>query len=323
MAVIALDLGATKLAAAIVSRNGTILRRSILPLEGRAGPEVGALIDSGLNSLAEVARAARTGITGVGVCVPGISHVKNGTVWAPNIPGWENYPLRRGVLRALGSAGMRVAIDSDRACCIKGESWLGVARGCRNAIFMAVGTGIGAGVLVEGKVLRGAHDIAGAIGWMALDRSFRRGYVACGCFEHHASGEGLAKTAIELLRQQGSKSGTVRSKWPWPTPPTARDVFSAYRAGDATAREVLSQAIQFWGMAAANLISLFNPEKIVFGGGVFGPARQFLPRIRAEAAKWAQPVSIRQVEIIGSKLGDDAALLGAARLVLQPPEENR
>jgi glucokinase len=323
MAVIALDLGATKLAGAIVTRMGTIRRRSITLLDDRQGPEVGALICSQLRSLVGIARAGRIRVSGIGVCVPGISHVQNGTIWAPNIRGWEEYPLRREILSALKPVRIEVAIDSDRACSILGEAWLGAARRCNNAVFMAVGTGIGAGILVEGRVLRGAHDIAGAIGWMVLDRPFRPDYVACGCFEQHASGEGLAKAALERLEQQRRKLGTPRSEWPWPRHPTARDVFRAHAAGDAVAREVVERAIESWGMAAANLISVFNPEKVVFGGGVFGPARRFLPRVRAEAAKWAQPVSFGQVRIMGSKLGGDAALLGAARLALLPPRQDR
>ena len=131
------------------------------------------------------------------------------------------------------------------------------------------------------SVFRGAHDIAGAIGWLALDRPFRAEYVQCGCFEYHASGEGLAKVAKEF----GAAKSVQSRRW------TARDVFAAYRSGDGVAKDVLTQAIEFWGMAVANLVSLLNPEKIIFGGGVFGPAKQFLEDIYAEAKKWAQPVA--------------------------------
>jgi glucokinase len=155
---------------------------------------------------------------------------------------------------------------------------------------------------------------------LALDRPFRREYVSCGCFEHHASGEGLAKVAKELLAQRGGKPG--RRSYMVTTLQgckglTARDVFAAFDRGDPVATEVIAQAVGFWGMAVANLVSLFNPEKIIFGGGVFGPASKLLGDIYAEAKKWAQPISIKQVKLQPSKLGGDAGLYGAGRLALQ------
>ena len=321
MAVIALDLGGTKLAGAILTRRGKMLYQTAVPLARRRGRAVGELIVTEINNLLAFARSKRLKVSSVGVAVPGIVNPRSGRVWAPNIQGWRSYPLQRQIEATTSSPAIRVVIDSDRACSILGEAWQGAARGCRHAIFLSVGTGIGAGILVDGKVLRGANDIAGAIGWLALDRPFRREYVACGCFEHHASGVGLAKVACELLAQSQTKTPALQHS----NPPalvqsislTANEIFAAYERHDPVARNVLAQAIEFWGMAVANLVSLFNPEKIIFGGGVFGPARRFLNDIYAEARKWAQPISINRVKLEGSKLRGDAALYGAARLALQ------
>ena len=134
----------------------------------------------------------------MGVGVPGISQAKTGKVWAPNIPGWEDYPLRRELLSAVRSQSIPVAIGSvTEPATFWGRRGAAPAKKMRDAIFLAVGTGIGAGIMIDGRVLRGAHDIAGAIGWLALDRPFRCEYIPCGCFKHHASGEGLAKVARE------------------------------------------------------------------------------------------------------------------------------
>ena len=95
---------------------------------------------------------------------------------------------------------------------------------------------------------------------------------------------------------------------------SASDIFAASDAGDLLAMKVLDNAIELWGMAAANLVSLFNPAMIVFGGGIFGPAAKFLDRIEAQARKWAQPIAINQVQFVASSLGSDAGLYGAARL---------
>ncbi|MGZ3949591.1 MAG: ROK family protein, partial [Flavisolibacter sp.] len=98
---------------------------------------------------------------------------------------------------------------------------------------------------------------------------------------------------------------------------TATDIFEVYEEGDTVATEVIQHCIETWGMAIANLVSLFNPEKIILGGGVFGPAVKFIPAIYEEAAKWAQPISIKQVSIEPAALGSRAGLYGAAYLALQ------
>jgi glucokinase len=312
-AVIGLDLGGTKLASALFNADGEPLVKRSLPLERRAGHAVGELVASQVRRLLETATKRNLAVRAVGVCVPGIARPQTGRVWAPNIPGWDDYPLKAEIKAAVSDQAVKIAVDSDRAASILGEAWQGAARECRNAIFLAVGTGIGAGILVEGRVLHGAEGIAGAIGWLALDRPFQPEYTSCGCFESHASGEGIAKVAIQVLARRKGYRGTLQAA----SPITAHDVFAAYEQDDEVAKEVLAQAIEFWGMASANLISLFNPEKIVFGGGVFGPATQFLNAIGAEARRWAQPVAMERVTFESSQLGGDAALYGAAYLALR------
>jgi glucokinase len=310
--VLALDLGGTKLASAIFDSRGRILRKQIVPLAKRSGAQVGQLIQKQIGPAFLAAKRMRLEISAIGISVPGISHQKTGKVWAPNIPGWENYPLRDEICSLPQAQKIRLKIESDRACYILGETWQGAAKNSRNAIFLAVGTGIGAGILVDGKILRGARDIGGAIGWLALQKPFRSEYIECGCFEHHASGEGLVKIAREFMDADKSYSGILKRKKNF----TSADIFAAFDSGDLIAKKVLEQAIEFWGMAAASLVSLFNPEKLIFGGGVFGPATKFLPRIFNEAKKWAQPVAIRQVKFVPSRLGGDAGLFGAGCFAL-------
>ncbi|MCR4437955.1 MAG: ROK family protein [bacterium] len=309
---LALDLGGTKLATALFTEEGQALRKDIVPLQQRSGREVGALICAQINALLEAAEDGGYLPQAIGVSVPGIYYAASGRVWAPNIPGWQEYPLLEEISSLPATSRLVVTIDSDRAAYILGETWQGAAKGCRNAIFLAVGTGIGAGILVDGHLLRGHGDVAGAIGWLALDRPYRPEYKACGCFEYYASGAGIACLARELLAREPDYRGPLRAK---PAEQlTAPDVFAAFAQGDGLAIRVLDQCIAFWGMAVANLVSLFNPEQIIFGGGVFGPAVQFLERIAEEARLWAQPISITQVRLVASALGGEAGLYGAARL---------
>lgn len=304
-AVIGLDLGGTKIAGALFPSPGEPTHRETVALEGRTGRDVGALLVERVRRLHDAAKRDGTPAAAVGIAVPGIYRAGSETVWAPNIPGWDDYPLVQEV-RAAVPERVAVRVDSDRACAILGETWRGGAAGARNAVFLAVGTGIGAGILVDGRIVRGAGDAAGAVGWLALDRPYRAGYETVGCFEYHASGPGIAAKARELGNSEAH---------------TARDVFLAYGRGDPVAVRVLDEAVAYWGMAVANLVSLFNPDTIILGGGVFGPAARFLDRIREEAMRWAQPVSIQQVTLRPSELGEDAVLCGAGRLAMLPPSD--
>lgn len=308
--VAALDLGGTKLASALFTKTGQTGGKRTVALGNRGRKTIGQLVRREANRLRALARQRGVRLAALGICVPGIAHAKTGRVWAPNLSGWEDYPLREELQTVLADPGIPVVVDSDRAAYILGEAWQGAAKGCRNAIFLSVGTGIGAGILAEGQVLRGAHDSAGAIGWWALSRPFHPVYVPCGDFEYHASGAGLPKVAASLVASMPDYRGPLKRKRTL----TARDVFAAHAVGDAVAAHVLHDAVEYWGAACANLVSLFNPEKIIFGGGAFGPATQFLKEIQAEAKKWAQPVAIRQVKFEASKLSGDAGLYGAGYL---------
>jgi glucokinase len=313
MSLLGIDLGGTKLAITQFSLQGAVLHKESTPLGGRTGKQVGLLITDTIAGIVKSHKNKEEPVRSIGISVPGISRIKTGTVWAPNIPGWEDYPLLQEVKSV--SNNIPVTIDSDRACSILGETWQGKAKGCRDSIFLAVGTGIGAGIIANGAVLRGAHDISGAIGWMALTTPFIDEYIKTGCFEYYASGEGISRVAHKLLQEEKNYKGELKNK---PVEQiNSHDIFAAYDNNDAIATETLNICIGMWGMAVANLVSIFNPEKIIFGGGVFGPATRFIPAIRKEALKWAQPISIHQVAVEASDLGSEAGVYGAGYIALQ------
>lgn len=311
MALLGIDIGGTKMAMAIFDEQGKIVFRETFLWSQFKDMAIGDIIS--FKSKAFLDNKEFGEITGVGICVPGIYRMQSGTVWAPNIPGWDDYPLLNSVKKISGETP--VAIDSDRACYILGESWQGNTVGCKDAIYLAVGTGIGAGIITNGNVLRGSHDIAGAVGWLALQKPFKEKFVNCGCFEENASGEGIVKTARMFLKDHANYTGELKSKSIESL--TAHDVFDAIANDDDLAKKIIEHSVQYWGMAAANLVSIFNPEKIIFGGGVFGPGVSLIPQIKIEAAKWAQPISMTQVSFEPSALGADAGVYGAAYLALQ------
>ncbi len=311
-------MGGTKIAAALFDEYGNKHTKLTCLLNGATGSQVGDKVVEAINTL----RISNPGINieGIGVCVPGIVYNKTYTVWAPNIPGWDNYPLKNQIIEAFGDPLLQVKIETDRTCYILGELWRGAAKGCDNAIYLAVGTGIGAGILIDGRVLHGNLDIAGAAGWMALQYPYAEEYIPVGCFEYYASGNGIASQARRALRCARNYTGMLSRK---PINQiTSYDVFEGYEQGDHIATKVLEKAIEMWGMGTANLVSLLNPEKMIFGGGVFGPAKQFVRRIYDEACKWGQPIAMDQVEYCASDVEGEAALLGAAYSVIHQHSES-
>jgi glucokinase len=307
---IAIDCGGTKISAALLDANGESHAEDTIFLHGAGGRDAAGLIYGLVRKLLNEARENHLKISAAGVCIPGIAYRQSGKVWAPNIPGWERYPLRRELQEVLGSE-IPLRIDSDRTCSILAETWQGAAKGCRDAIFVTVGTGIGAGIMADGHIIRGHADIAGATGWMALQPPYDQKFDTCGCFEYYASGNGIVRTAEEFLAAEKHYKGPLKSgKF------KAYDVFLAYDNKDPVAVKTFDKVIMFWGMALANYVSLFNPEKVIFGGGVFGPAVQFIPRIVEEAQKWAQPIGMTQVTVEASQIGPRAGLLGAGRLAM-------
>jgi glucokinase len=196
-----------------------------------------------------------------------------------------------------------VFIDSDRTAYVVGEHWRGVARGRTDVAFVAIGTGIGVGIMIEGNLCRGAQDIAGAAGWFALNREWNAGYATKGCWESEAAGPAIA-----------AKAGVA----------SVQEVIDRSSDGDANATRVLEDAAGWIGMGIANIVSLLNPQIVVLGGGVMQFAPPFMiDRIRSEARRWAQPIAIQTTAIELSSLGADAGLLGAARIAYLRLGDNR
>jgi glucokinase len=289
---VAIDLGGTKASFAVVDSSGAVLSRSKRPSHegGTAVPFEALAATAG-----ETVRAAGLGwgdVRAAGLVVPGIYDPATGRAWAPNLWGRDEVPLGEELRERLP---VPVVVDSDRSGYVLGEAWLGAARDCTDVVFLAVGTGIGAGILSHGRLVRGRGGIAGAVGWFALDPRWREDYGRMGSFEAEAAGPALA-------RRLGAAS--------------AEDVAAAARRGDPAARRAVDETVEWLAMGIANLISALNPQVVVLGGGLMQASDLFLEPVRHAVRRWAQPKAVEQCRIEPTALGEDAALFGAARLAL-------
>ncbi len=312
----AVDVGGTKIASALFTRDGEISAGEKVAIDKAGGDAAAAQVRDEIAKLEEAARMNGGRLAAVGICVPGIAYSASGRVWAPNIPGWDQYPLLdkiRGHVPEVRVPTVPIVLESDRSAYVAGEAWRGAASGARDAVFLAVGTGIGAGIISGGHIIHGHEDIAGAVGWFGLDPDFKPEYAAMGSFEAEASGNSVARKARERL-EQGSPSAMLDLAGGDIAAVTAETVAEAARARDPLALEVVADAVTYLAMGVANIVSLLNPEVVVLGGGLFQAADVFLEPVRREFKRWAQPLAARSVRIERSALGGEAGLYGCGRL---------
>lgn len=307
--ILGVDIGGTKTAAALIDLAGQVHG----PLQEptcRSGPLEGvrqltALLERVLRktgrSLADVAA--------IGVGIPAVLAPETDEVlWAPNLAGWRNVDLRSPLAAAFG---LPVAVEYDGHTATLAEWWLGEGRGCSSFVNLIVGTGIGGGMVLDGRLVRGVNRLAGAAGWFALTAdAAHKGERerSLGFWEAQAAGPAIAIRA-EAQAANAPESLLARMAR---RPLTAAALFQAAGAGDALAQALLDETADLLGLGIANIVSLLNPELVVLGGGVGSRCAPLLPRIRAVVERWAQPVSAASCRLAVSRLGGAAGLAGAA-----------
>jgi glucokinase len=302
--VFAADLGGTKLAGAVVTRSGTIKDRIVEPVDRGSKFAAIAQIKRMAQRLAHDGSPSKAFVAG-GIAVPGLVR-RSGTVWAPNLPGWEHVPLGSRLRRSLG---IPFAVESDRNAAALGETWLGAARGKEDAVLLIIGTGIGAGIISGGRLVRGAHELSGCAGWMVVSDDYSNESRRVGQLESLAAGPSVVRAASELLKHgQTSALADIAEEL------TGVGIAKAARVGDKVAKAVFEKIGQVLGRGVANIVSLFNPEVVIIGGGMADSADLFLPTVIKVVRQYAQPLSAPQTSIRVSKLRGDANLLGVARL---------
>lgn len=238
-------------------------------------------------------------INGIGVGAVGPLNIQTGTILhTPNLPAWRGTPIVKILKRAFG---VPVALDNDANAAALAELKFGCKK--KNFIYLTLSTGIGGGIVIGGKVYRGATGNAGEIGHMIVERSQNAPRCGCGkrgCLEALASGNAIARGGKKILKLKHA---------------SAEIVFWRARAGDKKARKIIEEAAFYLGVGLANLSEIFDPEAIVLGGGLTKSWALFEKGVKKTLKRYARQMP----ELVLTKLGDDNVLMGAAALVFSPP----
>ena len=315
----ALDLGGTKILAAVVDSEGQALATERLSTDAGRGPDAVADAMADLLQLA-CARAgvARETLAGLGVSAAGPLDAARGVVSAPpNLPGWKDVSLGRML---AARTGLRVVLENDANAAAVGEHVYGAGRGSRNMVFITVSTGIGGGVIVDGRLYRGATGAAGEIGHMIVAHAGERcGCGRLGCLEAYASGTAIARDAERAAHEGRSPAlAAMRARG---EPLNTEAVAAAAEAGDATAAAILARAAEYLGVGLENTVHLFNPDRIVVGGGVSHLAARILDPAVAFMRANAFPALVAGVDVVPAARGDGAPAVGAAALAFAAARE--
>jgi len=312
--VCAVDLGGTNLRAANIDGAGRIHERVRNATPHSAGAK--AIVNSIAAAIRECeAAAVKRGaqIHSVSVVVPGTVHIETGLVVnAPNLDSLQGYKLGPALEGALGRS---VLLENDANAAGLGEMWQGAARGYQTILCLTLGTGVGGGIILAGKLWRGPDGTAGELGHIIVEPF---GGVPCkcgntGCLEVYASATAIVRLAREgLAKHPNSRLHSIGA-----SDLTSEKVFGAAVAGDELALEVFRTAGVYLGVAMASYINIFNPEMIVIGGGVSAAWEIFASTAQAEVLLRAFPVAAERCRIVRAECGDDAGLIGAAWLAFE------
>jgi glucokinase len=308
---IGVDLGGTQVRAALVSAGGRILSRASA-LTSEDGPD--AVIEQ-INLLTcDVAGHAGTRtIVGVGVCSPGPLDTDAGFVFdIPTLKGWKNLPFRKMLETRLGR---KVVLENDGIAAALGEWRFGAGRGLRNLVYVTVSTGLGGGVVLDNRLVRGNRGLAGHMGHMKIMMNGPQ--CVCGgrgCWEALAGGTQFARAAqVQALAHQGSdlhrlaRDGNL----------TTEHIAEAARRGDALAADLMQCLAEYLGYGMSNLLHLYSPERIVIGGGVANSLDLFQAKMIAALRNHAM-APFCTIDIVRAGLANNSGLIGAATLLMGP-----
>ncbi|MFZ5924334.1 MAG: ROK family protein [Bacillota bacterium] len=311
---IGVDLGGTNVVVGATRGNGRVVRLLKAPTGLSKSPTdvvggIAALISRLITDLG----LERGLLTGVGVGVPGLVDAENGIVRrSPNFVGWEDVPLSAMLEERICAP---VVIDHDVRMITRGEWAWGAGRGARNFICVTLGTGIGMGIVADGRIYAGAHGNAGELGHVTADLSGPRcGCGNLGCVEKLCAGPAIAEIARKRI-EEGAESAVSQLQDGRANHIDAETVFRAAKLGDAIATSIIDTVCELLGSVIAGAVLMLDPERVIVGGGIADAGDVLFDRLRAVVARRAYSYRLNNVTIVPWALGDKAGVLGAAHTV--------
>ena len=310
---IGIDVGGTNVKIALVDEKGKIKYSNSVPTRAEMGYEYTVNnIKKAIYDLLKETKLEPKNIEGIGFGFPGQVDYKSGIVrLAPNIPGWVDVPIAKLIEDEFH---IPTRVDNDVRCAALGELNFGAGKGCENLICITVGTGIGSGLIVNGKLVRGASNAAGEIGHIKLQMNDGPicGCGDTGCLEAFASGPSIVAMAEDYIR--GGKSTKFR-EMANSNPITPYIVCEAAKAGDPVAKRIFTIMGEYIGIGMASVVNLLNPEKIIVGGGVADAGEILMTPLKETLKKRAMKIAGEAVEVVPAQLGNTAGVIGASLLI--------
>lgn len=305
--VLAGDVGGTNLRIAAIDSDGTVVHQESVPTpQTRVASDVVAAI-----SRVALSCVANCGVSGrplaFGLAMATLVNSREGkSLSSPNLPELNGLSVADAVSEQVG---LKVLLENDATAAAIGEHWLGSSKDVDNSIFVTLGTGVGGGLILDGRVYRGADGTAGEIGHINVEREGHPcGCGSRGCVEQYASATAISRIASELSRNDPTSALAGKSGL------SSKDVYDAAKAGDPVGIETFRIMGMYLGIALAGLVDVLNPELIAIGGGAAGAWDLFIDPVRVEIAERAFGPPAKRVRLIRASLGDSAGILGAARV---------
>lgn len=314
--ILGIDLGGTNIEGGLVDRKGSVRFKTTKPTEGRKGAKtVLNNILSAAKTVIEKAKTNKCRVIAIGLGTPGAVDQATGYVLggAENIKGWKDIPLIPALRKEFG---LPAFASNDVTLYTLGEAMFGAGKGVKEIICLAIGTGIGGGIIIGGKIYRGAKDGAGEIGHVTIKLDGKK--CKCGsfgCLERYASATAIANMGKQSCKNGGNLilklAGGSKDKI------TAKTVFDAAKKGDSAAKDIVEKTGRYLGAGIANFINLLNPEMVIIGGGAAESGKMLLRVINKSVKTYGLKINTKDVKIVLGKLKTNAGIIGAAALAWQ------
>lgn len=314
MKMIGIDLGVTSIKFGLISSEGEILRKikRKTPIS-KDYQEIVGIITEEVHKILLNEKLVKSEIAGIGIGIPGVADEKGQVVFANNL-FWKNKPLQKSLEEQLG---MRIKVGNDASLAGFGEFHFGAMKNTQNALLLTLGTGLGAGVIINGNVFHGSHYLGTEIGHMVIGENFYN--CNCGnngCFETFASATALIKHVTHLM-DAGESTSLEKVMEKQQKPLTSQQIFEAARNQDIVATKALTRFTHYLAIGIANLINIFDPEVIALGGGLSESGDLFLEELRILVKTHTYVKKLNPTEIVIADLKNDAGILGSGMFVLE------